>query len=214
MNPQEDISALIQTLRATGALTDVAFDRHLPAPSRAVSSEYWTPVEVAVRAASWLQEAKVCRVLDVGSGAGKFCVLGALLCNATFIGLEQRSQLAEEATSLSARFGLSKRVHFEVGQFSPLCLFEADAIYLFNPFGENLYGAEDRFDETVELNHSRYARDVKAVELALDRAPPGTHLLTYNGFGGKVPRSYQEMKVDRELPNVLRLWRKGERVDR
>jgi len=84
---------------------------------------------------------------------------------------------------------------------------------MYNPFGENLFGLEDRLDDDVELCGARYLRDVAAVERLLRDAPAGTFLLTYNGFGGDLPADYREVRVDRELPSVLRMWRKSDRAN-
>jgi hypothetical protein len=54
------------------------------------------------------------------------------------------------------------------------------------------------------------------VALAQDtfrRAPAGTIVLTYNGFGGLMPASYEACRVSRDLPCVLRLWRKADPCD-
>jgi hypothetical protein len=34
-------------------------------------------------------------------------------------------------------------------------------------------------------------------------------VLSYNGFGLRLPANYRTVALDRELPNVLRLWRKA-----
>ena len=46
-----------------------------------------------------------------------------------------------------------------------------------------------------------------SIVAGLDTPTRGTYLLTYNGFGGAVPRTYEQVRVDRDLPNVLRMWR-------
>ena len=85
---------------------------------------------------------------------------------------------------------------------------EADAYYLFNPFGENLDEADGWIAPDVELSDARYERDVSAAEAVLRDAPVGSFVVTYNGFGGRVPWYYREVRVDRELPSVLRMWQK------
>jgi len=60
----------------------------------------------------------------------------------------------------------------------------------------------------VELSCARYALDVNIVLDTFRRAPKGTLVLTYNGFGGCMPASYQPIRTQRELPCVLRMWRK------
>jgi hypothetical protein len=103
-------------------------------------------------------------------------------------------------------------VRFVPGTFGVGQVPVADAYYLYNPFGENLFGPQEQLDADVELSDARYHRDIDAVERMLTEAELGTCLLTYNGFGGEIPSSYTEVRVDREMPNVLRMWRKTSRV--
>ena len=67
------------------------FDRFLPAALR-VSHEHWTPLAVALRVAQWLRELHVTTIVDVGAGAGKFCVALALASECEITGVEQRPQ--------------------------------------------------------------------------------------------------------------------------
>lgn len=36
----------------------------------------------------------------------------------------------------------------------------------------------------------------------------GTYVAKYNGFGGQMPSSYEEVLIDRDMPNMLRVWQK------
>ena len=187
---------------------DEAFDAHLPLALQAVSGKYWTPLVVAMRAAEWMEEAGIRSVVDIGSGAGKFCVAAALRGHARFTGLEHRPHLGAAARELARSFGVEDRVTFvddALGE-GPVPL--GDAYYLYNPFGENRFWRGERLDDEVELSEQRFARDVAATEQLLEGAPLGSYVLTYNGFGGRLPLEYAEVRVDRTLPNMLRLWRK------
>ncbi|MCX5745177.1 MAG: hypothetical protein NT062_22045, partial [Proteobacteria bacterium] len=77
-------------IRAGDAPTDESFDRFMPSELERVSSTFWTPIEVVMRVASWLADLEVETVMDIGSGAGKFCVVAALAGTARFVGIEQR----------------------------------------------------------------------------------------------------------------------------
>jgi hypothetical protein len=195
-------------LRAGRVPHESHFDRFLPADLRAVSSTYWTPLEVVVRAASWLDEVGVSQVVDIGSGVGKFCVVGALAGRCTYVGLEQRPRLVAAASELARQFGVQDRVRFVAGVFGEAPTPVADAYYFFNSFGENLFLPEDWLDHDTELGDGRFARDLQCARVFLRSLPSGAYVLTYNGFGGRLPRSYAEVRVDRELPNPLRLSRK------
>jgi hypothetical protein len=78
---------LAETLQTDRHPADGAFDRFLPERLRAVSPFYWSPLAVAQRAAEWFSDAGVQNVVDIGSGAGKFCVAGALFGQCRFTGV-------------------------------------------------------------------------------------------------------------------------------
>jgi predicted RNA methylase len=187
---------------------DRAFDRFYPDDLRIVSAQYWTPLLVALRAAEWLDELQARTVVDIGSGAGKFCVAAAIAGRFQLTGIEQRPRLVTAARELARLFEVDDRVTFLDGALGEIPVPEADAYYLYNPFGENLFGSQDHLDEDVELSFDRYERDIAAVRDLLQRAPVGTHVIIYNGFGGQVPLGYQELRRDHDLPNPLCLWTK------
>lgn len=195
-------------LRAGICHMDRAFERYLPLDIQRLSNCHWTPLVVARVAARWLDEVGAKTVVDIGSGPGKFCVAAALASRCEFLGLEHRGRLIHAARELAAVFEVPERVHFVEGRLGDVELPQADALYLFNPFGENLYGCDDWIDSEVELSDERYERDVAHVERMLRTAPVGSFLLTYNGFGGRIPWHYSEVRVDRALPSVLRLWQR------
>lgn len=202
-----DPARIALALRARACPPDRVFDRLLPPALQAVSAQHWTHLAAAVRAAEWLDELDIRTVLDIGSGAGKFCVAAALASRARFVGVEQRGRLVQAARDLAVTLGVDDRVSFVHGTLDPSLATAVDAFYLYNPFGENLFGPADHIDAEVHLGQPRYERDVSLVEGILRAAHPGTYVLTYNGFGGHLPDTYEEVYVDRELPSVLRLWR-------
>lgn len=187
---------------------DRSFDRFLPEPLRLVAPEYWTPLAVARRAAEWVDDLGIRRVADIGSGAGKFCVAGALFGKCRFIGLEQHSSLVTAARALVELFDLGDRVRFVAGALGTVPAPLADAYYFFNPFGEYRLGPDHPPEVGTEFTDTRYADDVAAAEDLLRGVRAGTWVLTYNGFGGRMPAGYEMVHVDRELRGELRLWRK------
>jgi SAM-dependent methyltransferase len=200
-----------EALRTGSCPADRCFDRFLPDDLRVVSGQYWTPLVVAKRAAEWFDDLGVRTVVDIGSGAGKFCVAAALVGRSRFTGLEQRRSLVASARALATVFDVRDRVSFVQGAVGTMATPNADAYYLYNPFAEYVFGSSHDVDTDVEFNETRQAHDVAAVEQLLGCAPAGTYVLTYNGFGGRVPAGYKQIRVDRNLPNDLRLWRKERR---
>lgn len=180
----------------------------MSAELRAVSGTHWTPVAVALQVAQWLEAMGVRTVADLGSGAGKFCVVTALASRCDFVGIEHRSRFVDAASALARTFELKDRVSFRHASLSAESIPRAEAYYLFNPFGENLFGPEAQLGNDVELSTQRYERDVAMVEAFLEKAPVGTIFIEYNGFGGWTPRSFAQMFVDHTHTDVLRLTRK------
>lgn len=201
--------AIGDALRRGICPTDRAFDRFLPTGLRRVSRQYWTPLAAALRAAEWLDVTGARTVVDIGSGAGKFCVAAALAGRCSFIGVEHRPHLVDAARRLARTFGVDDRVRFVQRTLDEDDLPQADCYYLYNPYGENLLPPEEHLDAQVELSDERFERDVASTEAALDRAPVGTYVIKYNGFGGNLPPEYDQILIDRNLPNVLRMCRKN-----
>jgi hypothetical protein len=206
---RSNAESIAEQLSAGAYPSDAAFDRLLPEWAQTASSQHWTPLEVVVRAVQWFDEYRIRTVIDIGSGAGKFCVAGALAGHCHFTGLEQRERLVAAGRALVRLFGVESRVHFIQGTLGSAPLPAADAYYLFNPFGENLFGDEGRIDDDVELSPQRRARDLALLGELLDTARAGSYVMTYNGCGMQMPANYRLLCTDRELPNVLSLWRKG-----
>ena len=196
-------------LRAGESVPDAAFDQFMPARLRALALQHWTPLSVSRRIAEWLVELQIRTVVDVGSGAGKFCVAAALAApHCRFTGVEQRPWLVEAAGELATLFGVEQQVGFVTGRVGELEVPQADAYYLYNPFGENLFDDDSRISDDVELGGVRYQRDVAATARLLASRPSGTYVIKYNGYGGKMPRGYEVVRRDTEFPDLLRLWRR------
>jgi predicted RNA methylase len=205
---QRAAHSLAVALRRGSCPTDRAFDRFLPEPLKLVASHYWTQLAVAKRAADWLDDLGVRTVVDIGSGAGKFCVAGALFGKCRFIGLEQYSSLVTSARVLADLFNVNDRVSFVHGSLGAVPTPVGDAYYFFNPFGEYRFGANYPLKADTQFTNARYANDVAAAEDLLRRVQVGTCVLTYNGFGGRIPATYELVRVDVGCPGVLRMWRK------
>ncbi|HVY25770.1 MAG TPA: hypothetical protein VHB79_04435 [Polyangiaceae bacterium] len=199
----------VSTLLAQGRLHDSAFDRLMPARLRAASERFWTPIEVAVRAAAWFEDLGVRSVVDIGSGVGKFCIASALASSCSFVGIEQRPRLVNVARNLAWLLGVQEQVSFVDGRFGEVEIPRADCYYLYNPFEENLFSTGEALDDHVELSKERFRQSLHAFRALVSLLPVGAYILTYNGVGGRMPNGLDEVRVDRELPAVLRLLRKA-----
>lgn len=195
-------------LHAVNAMSDVDFDALLPLPSRRIAPRFWTPVDVARRAARIFDELGARRVLDVGSGPGKFCIVAAACVpRLSLVGVEHRPHLVAIARLLAQHVG-AEQVAFRVGDATRVPWSELDGFFVFNSFAENRFAVEDQFDRTVELSRERCIADLLRVERRLAAAPVGALLVTYYGLGGPIPGSYERVRVEEAGTGFLQVWRR------
>jgi hypothetical protein len=72
-----------------------------------------------------------------------------------------------------------------------------------------LYEPAEQFDREVELSAGCCSRDTSIAEAWLDAAAAGTCVLTYHGFGGRIPSTYRLVRSVPIGSDHLRLWTKG-----
>jgi predicted RNA methylase len=199
-------AALRESLSQRLPVRDGAFDVVYPSWARRASARFWTPVRVALEAADLLKQAGAKTVLDVGSGVGKFVVVARLASGLDMTGVEQRPRLVNAARDAAGRYRAPAT--FICDRIEHIDPHVYDAFYFFNPFGENLVGHDERLDDDVTLSRRRFARDVQLVERWLEEAAVGTSIVTYNGFGGRIPASYELVLARPTRRHRLRLWTK------
>ena len=187
-------------------VTDAKFDKIYPSRIRELSAVHWTPVDVVIKAVSLLITKKGTKVLDVGSGCGKFCLIGASIQpKSHFTGIEQRSYLSEISKVASHNFKL-KNTTFIAGNMTALDWSEYDSFYLFNPFYENQMMPANRIDISVLANQHRHDIYVETVQSKLMSLKQGTKVLTYHGFGGTIPEGYDLHHQESVGTSKLELW--------
>ncbi len=185
--------------------SDEDFERELPVPLRRKASSYFTPLEVARRAAALLAPEPGSVVLDVGSGVGKFCLAAARSYPLSrFVGVEWREHFVTLASELANRLGCAN-TQFIHGDALALDWSAYNAFYFFNPFAEQLYEPAWVLDHSVALDPLNFERDVRAVIEKLAGCAIGTRVVTYHGFGGLPPVGFDCVAevVDDE---PLELW--------
>ena len=110
------------------------FNQLYPNQIQELSAQHWTPLNIAKKAADFLSAEKNTRVLDIGSGVGKFCLAAAYFQpNTNFFGVEQRANLVEHAESAKHILGL-ENVSFLNQNFTSIDFNLYDHFYFFNSF--------------------------------------------------------------------------------
>jgi hypothetical protein len=181
---------------------DAAFDSRYPGHIRAKSARHWTPLTVAGKAAGFLAEAGA-RVLDIGSGAGKFCLAGAHYYPETFFyGVEQRYELVMYAEEAKSHLRLPN-AHFIFANMTRINFKEFDHFYFYNSFYENV-DSQDPIDNTIDTSYSLYNYYTQYLRAALEQKPGGTRLVTYHSLEEEIPSSYS--LADVSYDTLLKMW--------
>ena len=185
--------------------TDRAFDRLVPKELRYLSKVHWTPIDVAIRATTLIRPTKRTRVLDVGSGIGKLCVVGAVSSEGMWCGVEQHAALVDVSRKLSLALGVAERTNFIHDDAFAIDWRDFDAIYLYNPFEFPLFPNTiiDRRQRELDLQVQ-----VVRVQDRLASLRARARVITFHGFGGVMPPSY-ELVYQERIPVLgldLVLW--------
>jgi len=185
--------------------SDKQFDQLYPDCIRKLASRHWTPVIVAKKVARYLSADKNARVLDIGSGVGKFCLAaGYYEPNATFFGVEQRESLTNYAKSAKEILCMDN-VKFFNDNFTSLDFKSFDHFYFFNSFYENLNGT-DKIDDSIVYSSERFHYYSRFLYRQLEMKPPGTRIATYHSLETEVPNSYHIVAEDSN--ELLKFWMK------
>jgi Methyltransferase domain len=195
---------LFKKLRLNIKIKDSEFDVIYSNEMKKVSDIHFSPIEVSKIAARYLVDKKGVRILDIGAGAGKFCMIGSSSTEGIFTGVEQRVNLHNLAKSIAQKYNLINVV-FINSNITDISFKDFDGFYLFNPFYENM-NASGKMDDLVELKRELYDEYSLYVKNQLDSKPLGTKLVTYFSYMTEIPNSYQLQFSDFE--GKLKMWEK------
>jgi hypothetical protein len=181
---------------------NAAFDDLYPEHIQALSQMHWTSVDIARQASAFLAIPGA-RVLDIGSGVGKFClVAGFFHPETTFCGIEQRGELFTFAEIAREVINLPN-VSFMHGNLTELNYKDYDHFYFYNSFYENIE-PDSRIDYAVDASFELYDLYSRFLYKMLDEKPEGTRLVTFHGTDRQVPPSYQ--LINNSCNRVLKKW--------
>ena len=193
-------------MRLDLSMTDKEWDDLLYSVSmKSLSSVHWSPLKIAKQAAEWLAPVAGTKVLDVGSGVGKFCIVGASYTKGHFTGVELRSSLFKQAKKAAKKAGVAN-VEFILADMNTIDFRLFDSFYFFNPFYENVV-PNLAIDAEIELSQLQYENYTNHVSAELDKLKPGTRVVTFCSSDSKIPPSYELVYTS---PNTgkLRFWLK------
>jgi len=203
MTPRE--RAIREALERRTAVSDAEFDQVFPDELRDRSHQHWTPVEIAMRAAELLAPEPGVRVLDVGAGVGKLCLIGALVTGAVWWGIEQDAVQVAAASHAAWALDIAGRTRFVQGDGSRLSWDGFDAFYFYNPFHTLMLAPH----ASPFVRYATIYGTLRRIEQRLAATPPGTRVVTFHGFGGQLPGSFTRIAREPAGDDALELWIQG-----
>lgn len=183
--------------------SDRQFDSLYTLRAQQLSAIHWTPVAVARQAAAHLCNGPGKNIMDIGSGTGKFCLVGAYYFpEYEFYGIEQRKALVDEAV-ITQKATQLQNVHFLHGNFTGTDMQPYDHFYFYNSFSENLYHYKP-IDNLVSSSAAIYEEYLQRFYTLLEEKPAGTRLATYYCPDDAIPAAYR--KIRSAADRHLQLW--------
>lgn len=189
-------------LSLPATLTDESFDMIYEPVVKRLSAVHWTPVAVALKASAWLVQKKGDRILDIGSGAGKFCFVGAISTDGHFTGVEKIKKLSDISKKIQKRENI-KNIKFLLDDIKNIPLTGYSGIYFYNAFHE-LILEDDTIENPALIAEQMYYDYSNYLYEQLENLPVNTRLVTYYGHINQVPNNYK--LVDSDFENELKFW--------
>lgn len=194
----------INKLREKISISDEEFDALFPEDMWEHSNRHFTSVFLSQKAAIYLANDQNIKILDIGSGTGKFCLVGATCTNSHFTGVEYRKNQSDIAHEVAERFKIPN-VRFINANILDISFKDYNAFYMFNPFLENL-DTTARMDQTKNSKKEDYELFRSYVFEQLAQKEIGTRLATYYISQNQIPDSF-ELKAS-SFGDTLKFWEK------
>jgi hypothetical protein len=183
---------------------DVAFENALKHSVQGHSYIHWTPIEVIKTAVRWLGTESENKILDIGSGVGKFCLIGAMNSKAHFTGVETRKNLVDEARQLQKELELSN-VNFIHSDIKDVDFNDYTSFYFYNPFCEHM-ALSGGIDDQIQFDEEAFYSYQDFVEEQLKQTPKGTKLVKYCSPDFDISTDFD--LADMYFEGQLQLWLK------
>jgi len=181
---------------------DTAFENVLSKSVQGHSYIHWTPIEVIQMAVHWLGTESQNKILDIGSGVGKFCIIGGMNSRAHFTGVEKRKNLVEQANKLRSDLALTN-VQFIHSDITKIDFSDFTSFYFYNPFCEHM-ALSGGIDDQIQFDEDAFYAYQDFVEEQLKRTPKGTKLVKYCSPDFDISMDFD--LADMYFEGQLQLW--------
>jgi hypothetical protein len=184
----------IDQLRIHKNISDEKFDEIYSFEIRELSERHWTAVFVAKVASDFFCNQKPVKILDIGSGVGKFCFVGAALHPASqFHGVDIRQNFIDISNQIKNTYALYNTVFFQKNVLD-INFDGYDGIYFFNSFQEKI-DTTSALDYKSEISIEKYIAYTTHILKELNKMPAGTKLATYYSEDFCVPPSFKRIET-------------------
>ena len=183
--------------------SDMQFNQLYPAHVQLLAQRHWTPLAVAQKAADFLAAESKIKILDIGSGVGKFCLAAAHhKPDARYYGIEQRKELVRYAEIAKKKLCI-ENVSFLNGNFTQIDFRKYDHFYFYNSFYENLTGTE-KIDNSIDYSMELFNYYNRYLYKQLELKPVGTRVASFHSLEDELPQGYQ--LVGSAMNDLLKFW--------
>lgn len=183
------VSEVFKKLCNGEIVSDEEFDALFPAEFHEHSNRHYTSVFIAQKAIEFLTEDPAARILDIGSGTGKFCLIGAVTTKNEYVGVEYRPKFVDAANALT-QVECIKNTRFICDTILNIDFRDFDNFYMFNPFLEHKDPSAKMDQDVADLAQS-YEVFRNYVYDQYSKLPVGTRVATYYVGKDQFPDSYK-----------------------
>lgn len=196
---------IAEYLKLNIPIKDSEFDMIYPANIRKMSKRHFTPVDVAIKACQLLVTKPKQKILDIGSGVGKFCFIAGAFTEAQYTGIDYRKNLVELCKKITTAHHF-KNVHFIHKNILKVDFTKYDAFYFFNSFQEQV-DKSAKMDDEIETSLENFKIYSNYLKAQFEKMPDGTRIVTYHVNSSQIPDSYR--LVSMHFNGLLMCWEKA-----
>lgn len=198
------MKGVFEKIKVGMEVADEEFDALFPNEFHEHSNRHYTSVFIAQKAIGFLAEDPTVKILDIGSGTGKFCLIGAATRPNAFTGIEYRSEFVDVARKVAKEYEF-KNVDFLDDTVLNVDFSSYDNFYMFNPFLEHK-DPSAKMDNTAFHLSDTYEVFRSYVYDQFAQLPVGTRIASYYVGREQFPDSYEQ--VASYFGDTLRFWQK------
>ena len=178
------------------------FLKQLPSKFKDLDADYWSSYHEIEQSCTWLKSCK--NILDLGSGVGKFCIIGTQLLGSNFFGVDHNLKVHQQSQIILKNLK-GHRVKFIHGDLFDISLIKYDGFYIYNPFVENI-SIGKKIDQSINYNEVHYNKLHDRLMQKLNEINIGS-LVVNNSFTTDYFNEDFEL-LDGHSETSLTLWKK------